>query len=197
MLEWEAEPGNRETKTPAIVKKEKQRKRTSGETEKGSLASVAWPAKNLILSSCPQRSERPLHILDHTLASLFPLCHRTSPTVWYPTQAPPTFCSSSPAAAGLPPSPQLLWRISLSALTEGSPGRPGGDSPTVEAVLLPFLSAPGSLVRGDSLRESLRPSVLGIQAVLSGVRGRWCDLRLPAPSERPAFPSELDNRKNR
>lgn len=103
------------------------------------------------------------------------------------------FSSFRPAAPGLPGLPAPC----LSLLPGGgSPGRPGKDSPSVGAVSLQLLEAG---VR-QSLRNGRSPSLprsLGFQAVLSGVGGRRCELSLPAPSELPAFPSELDNRKNR
>lgn len=76
---------------------------------------------------------------------------------------------------------------------EGVFGGSGGDSPKVGAVSLWLLSA------WSKAESQGQPRSLGLvfQAVLSRLGGRRCELRLPAPLELPAFPSELDNRKNR
>lgn len=159
---------------------------------------MTWPAKTLILSSCPQRLERDPCMPSITHGLVFFLS-ATSPLPQSGIQRSPHQPSVPPALLlpGCPPPPAPLVHLPLCpdrgvarrawrGLTYSGSG--------VAAVPLPHQAA---WCEADSLRESLRPSVLGIQAVLSGMGGRWCDLRLPAPSERPAFPSELDNRKNR
>lgn len=93
---------------PSIVRNRNREKEPQREIGKGSLASVAWPAKNLILSSCPQRSEGFLHVLSRTLASPFP------PLFPLPHLSPQFDIQHSPHQASVPPA--LLFLALLAFL---------------------------------------------------------------------------------
>lgn len=82
---------------------------------------MVWPAKNLLLSSCPQRSESLLLILSHSLVGPFPPPFPRLPSphsLRLDSALPPTFYSFRPAAPG-PPGLLPAPCISLSAQTEG------------------------------------------------------------------------------
>ena len=114
-----------------IVRKRNRESEPQSESGKGSLASVTWPAKNLILP-VPKSQE--------------PLCTLTPRwLVLSLTSSPTDLLSSSPSAPGPPRLPRC---ISCSALVKESPGGPGGNSPEVEAMFLQLLEA--SFSPGDS-----------------------------------------------
>lgn len=111
------------------------RKRNRGKKWERKPCPVVWPGKNL-LSSCPQRSESLQLILSHSLMGpcpYLPSPHRL------PTQRsnlnrpsiPLRGCGPSWAPPGLLPVPCIT-----PLPRQGSPGRPGKDSPLVGAVPL-------------------------------------------------------------
>lgn len=114
-----------------IVRKRNRENEPQSETGKGSLASVTWPAKNLILPV--PKAQEPLCTLTPRwlVLSLISSPHRPSllqPLCSWPSRLPRC--------------------ISSSALVKGSPGGPGGNSPEVEAMFLQLLAA--SFSPGDS-----------------------------------------------
>lgn len=136
----------------------RKRNRKSG---KGSLASVVWPAKNLLLSSCPQRSERLLLILSHSLVGPFPppFPHLPSPHSLR-LRAPTEFLLLPPGASRPSWLPAGALHLPLGP-DRGSPGRPGKDSPTVGAVSLQLpLAGCNADSQGRSPSLSLRDSRL-------------------------------------
>lgn len=121
----------------------------------GSPASAARPAQSLILPSCPAKASKPLPSLGlgPTLGKpCLPLPHLPLPTAGDCGEQGELPKPSIPPSSQPPPA-------------EGSPGGPGGDSPAVGAASLRLLKA-----------WCEAKSAQGIQAVLSRVGGRRCEL---------------------
>lgn len=150
LWEWEAESGNRETKMPRNCKKDGHRKKV------GRKPGVCGPActephpsflSRTGLKASTQPRPRP-----HAGEALPPLPHLPLPTAGDCGEQGELPKPSIPPSSQPPPA-------------EGSPGGPGGNSPAVGAASLRLLKA-----------WCEAKSAQGIQAVLSRVGGRLCEL---------------------